>query len=390
MMKVLSADHAVAWGVRLAKAEVIPAFPITPQTLIIELLSEFIFDGDLDAEFIPADSEHSAMSIAVGASAGGVRTFTATSSQGLALMHEMLYASPQNRLPVVMANVNRSLGAAAGIWLEHNDSMAARDSGWMQCYVEDNQEALDMTLQAYKVAEDPRVLLPLMICLDGFVLSHTVDGVDVPEQAKVDDFLPRFRPLYSLDPVDPKVINPIVPPDYAMEMRYQLDRVMESSRQVIKEVDSAFAKRFGRGYGGLLEAYRMDDAEYALLALGTATSTARAAVDELREQGKRAGLIKLRFMRPFPHDELLAICRDLKALGVFDRSLSFNRFGPVFTETRNSLHELSLPITDHVGGLGGRDLTLGHMMEIFANIERSAKGEKVRTCSWYGLRGEQE
>ncbi len=232
MMKVLSADHAVAWGVRLAKAEVIPAFPITPQTLIIELLSEFIFDGDLDAEFIPADSEHSAMSIAVGASAGGVRTFTATSSQGLALMHEMLYASPQNRLPVVMANVNRSLGAAAGIWLEHNDSMAARDSGWMQCYVEDNQEALDMTLQAYKVAEDPRVMLPLMICLDGFVLSHTVDGVDVPEQAKVDDFLPRFKPLYSLDPADPKVINPIVPPDYAMEMRYQLDRVMDSSRQV--------------------------------------------------------------------------------------------------------------------------------------------------------------
>jgi pyruvate ferredoxin oxidoreductase alpha subunit len=175
-----------------------------------------------------------------------------------------------------------------------------------------------------------------------------------------------------------------------MEMRYQLDRVMESSRQVIKEVDSAFAKRFGRGYGGLFEAYRMDDAEYALLALGTATSTARAAVDELREDGKRVGLIKLRFMRPFPHDELLAACKDLKALGVFDRSLSFNRYGPVFTEVRNSLHELSLPITDHVGGLGGRDLTLGHMREIFANIERSAKGERVRTCSWYGLRGEQE
>jgi pyruvate ferredoxin oxidoreductase alpha subunit len=388
--KVLSADHAVAWAVRLARAEVIPAFPITPQTLIVELISEFISDGDLDAEFIPAESEHSVMSVAVGASAGGVRTFTATSSQGLALMHEMLYAAPQNRLPVVLVNVNRSLGAAAGIWLEHNDSMPERESGWMQVYVEDNQEALDMTLQAYRIAEDHRVMLPIMVCLDGFVLSHTVEKVDVPDQDDVDEFLPKFVPMNVLDVGEPKMINPIVPPDYAMEMRYQLDRVMDSSRKVIKEVDEAFAEKFGRSYGGLFEPYHMEDADFALVSLGTATSTARAVVDELREKGKRAGLIKLRFMRPFPEKELLDAVSHLKALGVFDRSIGFNSYGPVFTEVRSALHALELPITDHIGGLGGRDLTTEEMREIFAVIERSSKGKKVKAVNWYGLRGEQE
>ena len=388
--KVLSADHAVAWAVRLARAEVIPAFPITPQTLIVELISEFISDGDLDAEFIPAESEHSVMSVAVGASAGGVRTFTATSSQGLALMHEMLYAAPQNRLPVVLVNVNRSLGAAAGIWLEHNDSMPERESGWMQVYVEDNQEALDMTLQAYRIAEDHRVMLPIMVCLDGFVLSHTVEKVDVPDQYDVDEFLPKFVPMNMLDVGEPKMINPIVPPDYAMEMRYQLDRVMDSSRKVIKEVDEAFAEKFGRSYGGLFEPYHMEDADFALVSLGTATSTARAVVDELREKGKRAGLIKLRFMRPFPEKELLDAVSHLKALGVFDRSIGFNSYGPVFTEVRSALHALELPITDHIGGLGGRDLTTEEMRDIFAVIERSSKGKKVKAVNWYGLRGEQE
>ncbi|MBN1110218.1 MAG: pyruvate ferredoxin oxidoreductase, partial [Methanomassiliicoccales archaeon] len=215
-VKMISADHAVAHAARLARVEVVPAFPITPQTLIVEQLAEFINDGELDAEFIPADSEHSAMSMAIGASAGGVRTFTATASQGLALMHEMLYAVPQNRLPIVMANVNRSLGAASGIWVEYNDSMAERDSGWLQVYVEDNQEALDATLMAFRLAEDRRILLPVMVCLDAFLLSHTVERVELPEQEEVDRFLPRYEPLNMLDPAEPKVINPIVPPEYAM------------------------------------------------------------------------------------------------------------------------------------------------------------------------------
>ncbi|MDD1769490.1 MAG: pyruvate ferredoxin oxidoreductase [Methanomassiliicoccales archaeon] len=387
--KVLSADHAVAWGVRLARAEVIPAFPITPQTLIMELISEFINDGEFDAEFIPAESEHSVMSVAVGASATGVRTFTATSSQGLALMHEMLYAAPQNRLPVVMVNVNRSLGAASGIWLEHNDSMPERESGWMQVYVEDNQEALDMTLQAYRVAEDRRVMLPMMVCLDGFVLSHTVERVEVPDPFDVDKFLPKFVPLNTLDVAEPKMINPIVPPEYAMEMRYQLDRTMDSARTVIGEVDEAFGEKFDRQYGGLFEEYQMADADYALVTLGTATTTARGVVDELRNDGKKAGLIKLRFMRPFPEKELLLAASKLKALGVFDRSIGFNTYGPVFTEVRGALSSLRIPITDHIGGLGGRDLTPQEVREMYAIVERAGKGEKVRDVNWHGLRGEQ-
>ena len=387
--KVISGDHAAAWGVRLAKAEIIPAFPITPQTLIVELISEFINDGEFDAEFIPGESEHSVMSIAVGASAGGVRTFTASSSQGLALMHEMLYAAPQNRLPVVMVNVNRSLGAAAGIWLEHNDSMPERESGWLQVYVEDNQEALDMVIQAYRIAEDYRVMLPMMVCMDGFVLSHTVERVDVPNQDMVDRFLPKFKPMNVLDTQNPKVWNPIVPPEYAMEMRYQLDWVMDSSREVIREVDQAFEEKFGRAYGGLFESYQMKGAEYALITLGTATTTARAVVDELRAQGKQVGLIKLRFMRPFPERELLEATSGLKALGVFDRSIAMNRYGPVFTEVRSALHPLKLPITDHIGGIGGRDLTLEEMRDIYALIERSAKEELESQVHWHGLRGRQ-
>jgi pyruvate ferredoxin oxidoreductase alpha subunit len=389
VMKTMSADHAVAWAVRLAKVDVIPAFPITPQTLIVELLADFIYDGDMDADFIPAESEHSVMSVAVGASAGGVRTFTATASQGLALMHEMLYAGPQNRLPIVMVNVNRSLGAAAGIWTEHNDSMPERESGWMQVYVEDSQEALDMVLQAYRIAEDKRVMLPIMVCLDGFILSHTVEGLDVPDQKEVDEFLPKFVPQFTLDPVDPKVVNGIVPPEYATEMRYQLDQVMNGARDVIQEIDTSFSHKFGRSYGGMMETYQMDDAEFALISLGTATSTARTIVDELRSSGKKAGLIKLRFMRPFPHDMLRQSCQSLKALGIFDRSIGFNDFGPVFSEVRNSLYGMNIPITDHVGGIGGRDVTLEAMRDIYSLLERSSNGEKIRPCTWHGLRGVQ-
>ena len=389
VMKVLSADHAVAWAARLARAEVVPAFPITPQTLIVELLAEFIYDGEMDADFIPAESEHSVMSVAVGASAGGVRTFTATASQGLALMHEMLYAAPQSRLPIVMANVNRSLGAAAGIWTEHNDSMPERESGWMQVYVEDGQEALDMTLMAYRLAEDRRVLLPIMVCLDGFILSHTVDKVEVPDQADVDEFLPKFDPENVLDPNEPRTFNPIVPPEYAMEMRFQLDRAMDGAAEVVQEVDGIFHRQFDRSYGGLLEGYMMDDAEFALITLGTATSTARTVVDELRAEGRKAGLIKLRFMRPFPHEKLRSMCSGLKALGVFDRSVGFNRYGPVFTEVRNSLYDLKLPLSDHVGGIGGRDVTLQDMRDIFKMLESNAGGAKVRPVHWHGLRGVQ-
>ena len=387
-VRVISADHAVAYAAKLARTEVVPSFPITPQTLIVEQLAEFINDGELDADFIPADSEHSAMSIAIGAEATGVRTFTATASHGLALMHEMLYVPPQVRLPILLVNVNRSLGAGSGIWVEYNDSMAERDSGWMQAYAEDSQEVLDMVIQAYRVAEDPRVVLPFMLCLDGFILSHTVERVEVPEQEEVDSFLPKFEPLNRLDPQNPMSINIAVSPAHSMEMRYQLDRQMESARSVISEVDEQFAKAFGRRYGGLIDTYRMEGAETALITLGTATSTARVAVDELRAQGRKVGLIKLRFMRPFPHEDIREAVKGLKALGVFDRSISVNGFGPVFTEVRSSLYGSSMPITDHIAGIGGRDLKVSTFKEMFALLEESASGKRVRDCTWHGLRGE--
>lgn len=386
----ITADVAVAYAAKLARVEVVPGFPITPQTIIIEQISEFINDGEMDADFIPAESEHSVMSVAIGSSAGGVRTFTATASQGLALMYEMLFAAAPMRLPIVMANANRSLGAASGIWTEHNDSLPTRESGWLQVHVEDNQEALDMTLQAFKIAEDRRVMLPIMVCLDGFILTHTVEAVDVPDQKAVDGFLPKFQPLNLLDPSDPRMMNPVTPPEYAMDIRYQHDRAVQNSRPVIQEVDAQYGELTGRRYGGLFDTYRMDDAEVAMIGLGTWVSVAREAVDELRAEGKRVGLIKLRFVRPFPREELREAAKGLKALGAFDRSVSFNGFGPIFTEMRNSLYGSSVPITDHIAGIGGRDITVEMVRDMYAAVLRNAEGEKVRECTWHGLTGEME
>ncbi len=385
-VKVLSGDHAVAYAVKMCNVDVIPNYPITPQTLIIEKLSDFVFDGECDAAFLPADSEHSAMSMAIGAAATGVRTFTATASQGLALMHEMLYVAPQTRLPIVMANVNRSLGAGSGIWAEYNDSMPERESGWMQCYVEDAQEAFDTIVQAYRLCEDQRVMLPLMICLDAFVLSHTVEKVLLPEQAEVDAFLPRYRPLNYLDTQNPKFINIAVTPAHSMEMRYQLDHLMRQTSAVVDEVDTMFGKHFGRSYGGSIQPYRMEDAEYALITLGTATSTARMAVDELRKEGKKVGLIKLKYIRPFPHEQLRKALRGVSSLGVFDRSIAVNGFGPVFTEVRSSCYGMGMPITNHIAGIGGRDLTVATFKGMFEKIMR--KEGAGRECFWHGLRGD--
>jgi pyruvate ferredoxin oxidoreductase alpha subunit len=385
-VRTISGDVAVAYGAMLARAEVVPGFPITPQTIIIEQISEFINNGLMDADFIAAESEHSVMSVAVGSSAGGVRTFTATSSQGLALMYEMLFAAAPNRLPVVMAIANRSLGAAAGIWTEHNDSQPVRESGWLQVYVEDNQEALDMTIQAFRIAEDHQVMLPMMVCLDGFILSHVVEGVDVPEQAVVDRFLPKFVPVNVLDPRRPMMINPVTPPEYATELRYQQDRAVQASKEVIGRADEEYAQLTGRKYGGLFEPYRLDDAEYALIGVGTWVGIARDVVDQLRAEGKKAGLIKLRYMRPFPGEDLRAVTSHLKALGTFDRSASFNGFGPVFTEVRNALYGSGLPVSDHIAGIGGRDITPEMVREMYDLVERSAGGERIKDCTWHGLR----
>ncbi|VVB87052.1 Pyruvate synthase subunit PorA [uncultured archaeon] len=388
MKKVITGDHAVAIGAKLSRVEVVPAYPITPQTLIIEHIADFVNDGEMDTKFLTMESEHSVMSAAAAAEAAGARVFTATSSQGLAFMHEMVYATAPLRLPVVMANANRTLGGPPGIWCEYNDSMGVRDSGWLQVYVEDNQEALDMVIQAYRIAEDKRVLLPVMPCLDGFVLTHTVEPVDIPEQQDVDSFLPPYEPDVILDPSRPAMIGTFMPAEYIMELRRQTAGAVESAKSVIQEVNDDFTRRFGRDYGGLIDTYRIDDAEVALVTMGTVTSTSRQVVDELRQEGEKVGLVKLRFFRPFPSEELKKALKDTGAVGVVDRSLSFIGGGQAFNETRSALYGLSIPIINHLAGLGGRDVTEWQIRKMFELTLRAAKGENVNTVNWHNTRGE--
>ncbi len=388
MKKVITGDNAVAIGAKLCRVDVVPAYPITPQTLIIEHIADFVNDGEMDARFLTMESEHSVMSAAAAASAAGARVFTATSSQGLAFMHEMLYATAPLRLPVVMVNASRTLGGPPGIWCEYNDSMGARDSGWLQVYVEDNQEALDMVIQCYRIAEDKRVLLPVMPCLDGFVLTHTVEPVEVPQQQDVDSFLPSYAPDITLDPARPAMIGTFMPAEYIMELRRQTALAMESAKKVIGEVNDEFAKNFGRNYGGLIDTYRMEDAEVALITMGTVTSTSREVIDELRSDGKKAGLIKLRFFRPFPAEELRTVLSNVGAVGVFDRSISYHGGGPVYNEVRSALFGMDIPAVNHLAGLGGRDVTREQIIRMFEITQRAAGGEKVNPVNWHNTRGE--
>ncbi|NJD76311.1 MAG: pyruvate ferredoxin oxidoreductase [Candidatus Methanoperedens sp.] len=386
--KVITGDHAVATGAKLCRVEVVPAYPITPQTLIIEHIADFVNDGELDAKFLTMESEHSVMSAAAAASAAGARVFTATSSQGLAFMHEMLYATAPLRLPVVMANASRTLGGPPGIWCEYNDSMGARDSGWLQLYVEDNQEALDMVIQCFRIAEDKRVRLPVMPCLDGFVLTHTVEPVEVPGQEEVDSFLPAYAPDITLDPARPSMIGTFMPAEYIMELRRQTATAMESAKKVIMEINDEFARKFGRNYGGLIDTYQMEDAQIALITMGTVTSTSREAVDELRKEGKKVGLVKLRFFRPFPSEDLRKILSGMDAVGVFDRSISYQGGGQAYNEVRSALFGMTIPIINHLAGLGGRDVTMEQIMKMFEITQRAANGEKVNPVNWHNTRGE--
>ncbi len=388
MKKVITGDHAVAIGAKLSRADVVPAYPITPQTLIIEHIADFVNDGEMDAKFLTMESEHSVMSAAAAASAAGARVFTATSSQGLAFMYEMLYATAPLRLPVVMVNANRTLTAPPGIWCEYNDSMGVRDSGWLQVYVEDNQEALDMVIQSYRIAEDKRVLLPVMPCIDGFVLTHTVEPVEVPQQQDVDSFLPPYTPDIILDPERPVMIGTLMPAEYIMEMRRQTVEAFESAKKVIQEVNDEFAKKLGRNYGGLIDTYRMEDAEAALITIGTVTSTSREVVDDLRKAGKKVGIVKLRFFRPFPSEELRKVLAGVSAVGVFDRSISYHGGGPAYNEVRSTLYGLMIPVLNHLAGIGGRDVTKEQIIKMFDLTLKAAKGEKVKEIYWHNTRGE--
>ena len=385
---VVTGDYAAAYGALLAGVEVVAAYPITPQTLIVEDFARFVDDGITDAEFIMVESEHSAMSAVIASEAAGARSFTATSSQGLALMHEMLPIASGLHLPIVMPVVNRTVAAPIGIWCEYNDMLPQRDSGWIIGSIEDNQEVLDMVIMGYKIAEHHDVLLPLMFGLDAFILSHTVEPVEAPSSDEVADFLPPYKPVAVLDPENPMAIGTFTPPEYIQEERYQTHRCMLNAKKVIQEVTKEFASKFGRDYHGLIEQYRMDDAEYALISMGTVTGTAREVVDELRNQGIKAGLIKLRFIRPFPDEELRSIVENgnLKALGVYDRSVSYGVAGPVYIEVRNALYGFDLPLYNFLAGIGGRDVVINDVRKMY---DAMIKG-KEKKIVWINTRGVEE
>ncbi|MDO8647612.1 MAG: transketolase C-terminal domain-containing protein [Candidatus Diapherotrites archaeon] len=369
---------SVAQAVKLAKVNVFPMYPITPATHIAEEISKMVANGEINTEVITVESEHSALSAAMGSIASGARTFTTTSSQGLALMFEILPIISGNRLPMVMAVANRALSAPINIWNDHSDAVSCRDQGWIQLWVESSQEALDATIQAFKISEDLSVQLPVMVNLDGFTLSHVFEPVDVPEQKKVDSFLPEFAPVNILDPKNPKTFGPIAFPNVYMEFRKDLDDAMLASEAVIEKANKDFAKIFNRSYGdGLLDLYKMEDAEFAIIGMGSLCGTARSVIDKLRKEKKKVGLIRLRTLRPFPKARLLKACKNLKALAVIDRHVSYGFEGPLLTDVRSAFfEEKKRPfINGFIAGLGGRDITEQHLQKALELAMQEKQGE---------------
>jgi pyruvate ferredoxin oxidoreductase alpha subunit len=382
----LSGNYAVAYAVKMADVDVIAAYPITPQTTIVEKLSEFVANGELEAEYINVESEHSAMSACVGASLTGARVFTATSSQGLAYMHEVLFMASGLRTPIVMANVNRALSAPLNIWNDHSDAMAERDAGWIQLWVTSAQEAFDATLEAFKIAED--VLLPVMVNLDGYIVSHTYEPVVLPDEGLVRGFVPS-RPLQNR--VSPKFaysIGVVGPPEAYYEMKYQVVDAIEKSREKIRDVDKEFGERFGREYKFVNE-YMMEDAEYALVTMGALTGTAKVVASGLRKEGERVGVLSIRCFRPFPKEEIVALLGDLKGVGVVDRAVTpGGPSNPLFSEVATTLYERgSRPLLQSfVAGLGGRDVPADDFKSMFGLVKDVVREGKSRPCIYVGLR----
>lgn len=358
---VLNGNKAAAIGAALARPNVIAAYPITPQTPVVEYLTQFAADGILNSKMSEVESELSAMSVVTGASLAGSRVFTATSSQGLALMYEPYFRASTLRLPIVMAIVNREMISPQTVWGGPQDSITVRDAGWLQIYVEDNQEALDMILQAYKIAEDKRVLLPINICYDGFYLSHMTEKVFIPEQDKVDEYLPEYKPDHIiLDPERPMAVDPLTNGELLMQYRYLHLQAQQNALDVIDEVDKSYGDIFGRYYGGAIEEYKMDDAEIALITMGSMTGVAKDIIDKRRSEGMKVGLVKLRSLRPFPQKRICTALKNIKSFGVIDRNVSFGwNTGVIYQEIKSALYEddIRVPSVPFIAGLGGEDIT---------------------------------
>jgi pyruvate/2-oxoacid:ferredoxin oxidoreductase alpha subunit len=391
--KVIEGTHAISYAVQRSRARVIAAYPITPSSGVVELLSEMCGSGALDARFVAVESEHSALATCAGASQTGLRAFTATSSHGLAYMHEMLHWCAGARLPIVLANVNRSMGAPWNIFVDQNDSLSQRDTGWIQYYCENNQEVLDTVIQAFRVAE--QVLLPAMVCLDAFFLSHTSEPVSIPDQKLVDAYLPEFRPPFMLDTDRPTAFGGLAGADSYMELRARMEKAMDAARVAAIDANEEYARLFGRRHP-IVETYPCDDGragdevDVALVTSGTAAATARSVIDECLRQGQRVRLVKIRLFRPFPFDAVRAAVAGARKVVVFDRNISFGHGGIMASEVRAALHSAprktsgSVPLFSFVGGLGGRDVTPDTLHSIINYaLERD---EPERETLWVGLR----
>ncbi len=387
----LSGNEAVAYAIKQINPDVMPAFPITPSTEIPQYVANYIANGKVDTEFIHVESEHSAMSAAVGASAAGARVVTATSSCGMALMWEELYVAASDRLPVVLALVNRALSGPININADHSDSMGARDAGWIQIYAESNQEVYDNFLQAYPIAEHESVHLPVMICQDGFITSHGVENILLVEDEKVKEFVGEYCPAhYLLKKEEPMAVGPYAVSSYYMETKRGQREAMKNARQVILDVAKRFEEMTGRKYG-FFEEYRMEDAEYVIVLIGSAAGTCKAAVDKIRERsGKKVGLLKIRVFRPFPEEELAQALKDRKAVAVLDRSEMFSATGgPLGTEVRSALYgaKSKAGVVNYFYGLGGRDITVEDFEEVYTKLEKLAQTHKAEDMYAYiGLR----
>ena len=386
----MSGNEAVAYAIKQVNPDVMPAFPITPSTEIPQMVSTYISNGQMDTEFIPVESEHSSMSATIGAEAAGARSLTATSSAGLALMWEELLLAASNRMPCALALVNRTLSGPININCDHSDGMGARDTGWIQIYAEDNQEAYDNFIQAYPIAEDERVHLPIMICQDGFITSHAVMNIELLEDEEVKNFVGEYEPEeYLLNPGKPIAVGPYSVTNYAMEAKKNQELALENSKEVILEVAKKFKDLSGREYG-LFEKYRTEDADYIMLIMGSAAGTAKQAVDDLRDKGWKVGVIKLRVFRPFPADELAKALENCKAVAIMDRTESYNgNGGPLGSEVTAGLfrNKVMISAVNYIYGLAGRDFTVDDVYEIFAELKDSVEnGTKIEQFKYIGLR----
>ncbi len=383
--KFLSGNEAFAEGIRLARPEVISAYPITPQTIVVEKLSEMVEDGSLKAEYVHVESEHSALSCAIGASAAGARAFTATSSQGLLYMAECLYYAAGGRFPIVMMNADRSTALPWNIYGDQRDSLSQLDSGWIQAYAENAQEALDLALMSYRIAENKAVSTPFMANLDGFILTHTYETVDIPSREQADCFLPPYVTDNRLDLDSPKNMAFSAGPDTNFVFKFREHEGVLAARDVIAETENDFARIFGRQYSGLTENYLTDDADFILITLGSIAGLCRETADKLRREGVKAGVVRIRYMRPFPNEEIAEALENAKGYGVLEKDISFGNEGTVFTNVNSALKKAGINIKgcNFIGGLGGRNISAADIRNAFENI--IAGSQKV---SFIGIGGD--